>query len=271
MKWFFFLASCLMAEEQFLLIDGTSNQILLEKGELIDQQITPCSTFKIALSLIGFDASVLIDGEKPVWFFQEGYEDFSPSWKKAQTPTSWLKTSCVWYSRVLAQQLGEKKLQLYLEAISYGNQDLSGGFDSAWLSSSLKISIREQVSFLQRMLKGDLPISSEAVKQTRALLFLEEFGNNAKLFGKTGWSGFLPVEGINQVAWFVGWVEQGDQFFPFAYQLYQEKIDLEKRISRVKELIEGFYFLSSIGIKKIGEGDKPDSVVGHHSSNAASI
>lgn len=36
------------------------DEILYEKGDL-DQQISPCSTFKIVLSLMGFDFGILQD------------------------------------------------------------------------------------------------------------------------------------------------------------------------------------------------------------------
>ena len=136
--------SCLVGEENFILVDGTSHEKVVEIGPHLDERVTPCSTFKIALSLMGFDSGILVDENMPVWVFQEGYDDFLESWKKPQTPRSWLKNSCVWYSRILAAKLGIKIFQAYLAALNYGNQDASGGLTGAWLSSSLKISPREQ-------------------------------------------------------------------------------------------------------------------------------
>jgi beta-lactamase class D len=37
--------------------------------------------------------------------------------------------------------------------ISYGNQDISGGIDQFWLSSSLKISPKEQADFMEALYK----------------------------------------------------------------------------------------------------------------------
>lgn len=59
-----------------------------------------------------------------------------------------------------------------------------------------------------------------------------------KLFGKTGWS--LPIrkfDGKNEIGWFIGWIENGDDFFPFAYNIREDKIKLSQRIPRVKQLL----------------------------------
>ncbi len=73
---------CVVAKENFILIDGKSNEKVLEIGSLLDQRITPFSTFKIALSLMGFDSGILGDESMPIWLFQEGYDDLLESWKK---------------------------------------------------------------------------------------------------------------------------------------------------------------------------------------------
>jgi beta-lactamase class D len=59
------------------------------------------------------------------------------------------------------------------------------------------------------------------------------------LFGKTGWTGSMTGEdGKNsEIGWFVGWVEKDDKFFPFAYNIYEDKINLAQRIPRVKKLL----------------------------------
>ena len=226
------------AEENFLLINGKSNKNALEIGPHVDERMTPCSTFKIALSLMGFDSGILLDENHPVWLFQEGYDDFQESRKTPQTPQSWIKTSCVWYSRVLATRLGTQNVLFYLAAFYYGNQDVSGGLTDAWLTSSLKISPREQVAFIQKMLQKEHPVSSNAIHMTKQLLFLEELPNGWKLFGKTGWSGSISKpDGKNELGWFIGWIEKGEEFFPFAYNIRENKINLPQRILRVKQLL----------------------------------
>lgn len=225
-------------EENFLLIDGKSGHNLIEMGPHIDERVTPCSTFKIFLSLIGFDSGILKTENDPVWPFQEGYDDFLDAWKNSQTPKSWLKTSCVWFSKELTTSLGDEALKSYLKALDYGNQDISGGLTNAWLSSSLKISTREQASFIQKMLQKEHPISSYAVFMTKQLLFQEVLPQGWKLFGKTGWSGSMnKLDGNDEIGWVVGWIEKEHILLPFAYQIREDKINLSQRIPRVKQLL----------------------------------
>ena len=100
----------------------------------------------------------------PLWPFKKGYPDFLEVWKQDQTPKSWMKNSCVWYSQVLTRKLGMQKFQSYVTKLNYGNMDLSGdkgknnGLTNAWLSSSLEISSIEQISFLEKLLNNTLRI-----------------------------------------------------------------------------------------------------------------
>ena len=160
-----FYARAVQAEENFLLIDGITSETVLELGPHVEERISPCSTFKIALSLMGYDAGILIDETNPTWDFQDGYDDWLVSWRAPLTPKSWMHYSCVWYSKVLSLRLGPEKIQSYLTSMEYGNKDMSGGLpepgpaDPAWIDFSLTISPRQQVDFIQRMILAKLPIS----------------------------------------------------------------------------------------------------------------
>lgn len=225
------------SEENFILIDGKTNVSVSEFGPSVHIMRTPCSTFKIVLSLIGFDSGVLEDECSPTWEFQPGYDDFLETWKNPQRPQTWIKTSCIWYSQVLVLQLGLDKVHHYLASLSYGNQDLSGGLTQAWVNSSLKVSPKGQVEFIQSMLLGHLPISSRSVQMTKKLLFVDTLCDGWKLFGKTGWSGSSCQEDGFQIGWFVGWIENEHAFFPFAYQIRDRDIALSQRVPRVKQLL----------------------------------
>lgn len=243
---FLFIFTCLAplsSEETFLLINGTSNEKILELGTRINERMAPFSTFKIVLSLMGYEEGILKDENNPLWNYQEGYDDFKNEWKHPQTPKTWIKTSCFWYSKVLASLIGLDKFQHYLVAFNYGNQDASGGLTKAWVNSSLMISPKEQVNFIQNMVLKRLPISDISIQMTKKILFIEELPKGWKLFGKTGWSGsqFKP-DGKNEIGWFVGWIEKNEDFFPFAYVIIDSKIKTHERIPRVKHLIESNLF-----------------------------
>ena len=129
------------------------DQVIIKEGDCKSRH-SPCATFKIAISLIGFNEGLLVDENHPELPFKTGYVDFIEKWKEAQSPSSWMKYGCVWYSQLLTQQLGMEKFSDYAAALGYGNQDLSGdvgrnnGLTNSWLSSSLEISPEEQIHFL---------------------------------------------------------------------------------------------------------------------------
>ncbi len=132
--------SCFIAKEGSVFIKSEGD---------CNKRYVPCSSFKIALALMGYDVGILKDEVHPQWPFKPEYEAFLESWKDSQNPTTWMKNSCVWYSQVLSPKLGMKKFHDYVKKFNYGNQDVAGdkgqnnGLTHAWLSSSLEISPEE--------------------------------------------------------------------------------------------------------------------------------
>jgi beta-lactamase class D len=72
-----FASRCFVVKEK--------EQTIHQEGEL-DKRYAPCSTFKIPLSLMGFDSGILVDEMHPVWPFKEGYVDWRDAWQQDQTP-----------------------------------------------------------------------------------------------------------------------------------------------------------------------------------------
>ena len=77
-----FFCRLLVAGESFILINGNTSEVIQEFGPNIYKRVTPASTFKIALSLIGFDTGILENEISPVWDFQEGYDNFLETWNQ---------------------------------------------------------------------------------------------------------------------------------------------------------------------------------------------
>lgn len=186
----------------------------------------PCSSFQMALALMGYDAGILQDETQPRWSFKKGdhgviedsdYVEPDTLKRRDQTPTLWMESSSVWYSSALTKRMGMKKFQEYMRKFAYGNGDISGdkgkknGLTHAWMSSSLSISPGEQMAFLEKLLTDALPCSAQAHKMTRAILFVEDLPQGWKLYGKTGSGYLLDKKGAKtktQHGWFVGWIER---------------------------------------------------------------
>ena len=217
-----FLLLTVSCQAAFVAIDN--GEILYSEGD-IHERYSPCSTFKIALSVMGFDSGILEDEHQPTWDYFEEYATLLPdileSWKQPHDPQLWIQNSCVRYSQILTQILGYEQFDRYVKLFEYGNCDLQNDLLYAWLMKSLKISPMEQVVFIEKLLNQLLPVSGLAQKMSTRLLYREELENGWTLYGKTG-SG--SVDSFSN-GWFVGWIQKGDRKILFAQHLFEEKVE----------------------------------------------
>lgn len=216
------------AETVFIAQEG---DIILASEGAVTSQYSPCSTFKIALALMGFDSGILKDETDPSWPYQEGYVDYLESWKQPHDPTSWIKNSCIWFSQVITSKLGAEKFRDYVQQLSYGNQEAENHLN-CWLSSTLKISPREQIDFLKKLTEDKLPFSKHTQELTRKILYVGEC-EGWKLFGKTGSGRQEENKELGQ-GWFIGWLEKGDRRIVFTYYKADETPEREAAGLRAK-------------------------------------
>ncbi len=209
--------SCFIAKE--------NARVIKQEGEC-QKRYPPCSTFKIAISLMGYEKKLLTDTKHPHWPFKIGYADKLPQWRQAHNPSKWIKNSCVWYSQLITKKIGMAKFKEYVDKFNYGNRDVSGdhgknnGLTQAWLSSSLAISAMEQVEFLQKFLKSSLPVSRNSYNMTREILFVEELPDGWQLYGKSGNCAQVSTNRRKklhlQQRWFIGWLQKNKRVIVFA-------------------------------------------------------
>lgn len=223
-----FSLSNLNAAECFLMKD-LSNGKFIEKsgGEICETRFSPCSTFKIPLSLMGFDSGVLKNEKEPEMEYKDDYGAFIKGMHDStHNPEKWMKNSTLWYSReAVTKKIGMEKFAEYVKKFNYGNMDLSGdegknnGLTHSWISSSLKISPMEQMDFIANILAKEFPISDHAYNMTRKITYIQEiYGLN--LHGKTGSCLQRNEDGSENpnrfAGWFVGWLENENKKIVFA-------------------------------------------------------
>ncbi len=223
----------------FVLYDVKRGTYVRHNEARCRERFSPFSTFKIPNSLIGLDTGVIPDAEFVIKWDEKKYPAFDrdtlpfSAWWQDQTLRTALKRSVVWYYRELALKVGEKRMKEYVDRLDYGNEDTSGPLNGFWLGSSLKISADEQVEFLKRLYKEELPVSKRSMKIVKEIATLEETPDY-KLSGKTG--GGSLAEG-RFLGWFVGYLEtKGDTYFfateiegPTYLSIRDDRINATKR------------------------------------------
>ena len=225
------VASCLIAapgakaaEICTLIADGESGAVILERGDC-RTRVTPASTFKVPLAVMGFDAGFLTAPDAPVLDFQEGYPDWIAEWLRPTDPAAWMRHSVGWYSQQVTKALGAERLSAYAGAWGYGNADFSGdpglgnGLERAWIASSLEVSPAEQVQFLHGLVNRTLPASAAAMEMTVAIVEGHRAGEWS-VKGKTG-SAYprradRSFDRARAWGWYVGWATKGERSVVFA-------------------------------------------------------
>ncbi len=195
----------------FVLLDASRDHWLRYHSELCHKSVSPCSTFKILNSLIALETGVATGPEFSLpW---NGTKYPIEDWNRDQTLRTAFSVSCVWFYQELARRIGTSRMKEFVTRIPYGNCDTSGGIDSFWLGSSLKISPDEQVEFLRRLHERKLPFSGRSVDFVLDIMVLSQQGGSIYR-GKTGTAGDR-TKGVATLGWWVSSVStpKGSYYF----------------------------------------------------------
>lgn len=193
----------------FVLLDPVRNLLHVSDPIRAEAGYLPASTFKIPNTLIGLETGVIPDERFALRW--DGQSRSIDAWNRDHDLASALRFSVVWFYQEVARRIGGARMQRWVAALGYGNRDIGGGLDSFWLDGALRISPREQVSFLHRLARGDLPVQPEHAALVLRLIELERQGD-AVLRGKTG----MGWQDDQSVGWLVGLVEKGGTTYPYA-------------------------------------------------------
>lgn len=195
-----------------IILDLNTSKRTVINAKRADERLSPCSTFKILNSIISLDAKAVKDeNESMKW---DGAVREYPAWNRDHSMRSAISVSTVWFYQELARRVGAKRMQEGVRAARYGDADTSKTLTDFWLGGgSLKISANEQVEFLSKLVKNELPFSARAVAVTKEIMILEK-KEGYVLGGKTGSCG--------GVGWFVGFVEGNASVKVFAFNIKGE-------------------------------------------------
>ncbi len=184
----------------------------------------PASTYKIPNSLIALETGVIKnDVAVLTWDGIERGFNGSPfaQWNQDLNLRLAFKYSAVWFYQVLARRIGHQRMEEFVSKIEYGNQNIGGkeDIDKFWLEGELRITPKEQITFLRRLYQNDLPFSPRTIDLVKDIAIIEQTPDYV-LRAKTGLT--------SEIGWYVGYLEQNENVYFFATNL---EIDSENAIA----------------------------------------
>jgi len=192
----------------FVFYDVQKETWTIYNETLASLRVSPDSTYKIYSALCALENGSISPASNSMEWNGHAYP--IGQWNKNQTLSSALRYSVNWYFQELDQDVGMDSLSGFYAKIDYGNQDLSGGINSFWLESSLKVSAIEQVELLQKLYANEYQFAPENIEAVKNALKLSSSGAET-LYGKTCTGN---RDGKNRNGWFIGYVEsQGSPYF----------------------------------------------------------
>ncbi len=193
----------------FSLYDLKNDKYIICNGKQFKEGFTPASTFKICNSLIGLEKGVIPDENFVIKW--DGVKRERAAWNADQDLKTAYKNSTVPYYQELARRVGGERMKMWLDKANYGNRDTSGGIDRFWLDGGMRITPEQQLDFLRRLHKNQLPFSKRSIDIVKKMM-VEEETPEFTLRTKTGWG---QQEG-KDIGWYVGYVERNDNAYFFA-------------------------------------------------------
>ena len=141
--------------------------------------LSPASTFKIPHTLIALNEGIISSDSIILW--DKTDKGMTP-WNKDQTLESAFKFSCVWCYKEFTSKIAASKYKEYLEKLNYGNKAIGQDVSDFWLDGSLKITAFEQVHFLKKLYKNDLPFEIENINTLKNIMIEEKNEINKEWF-----------------------------------------------------------------------------------------
>ena len=208
----------------FVWMDVKTGQLQSNDAKRCEKRLPPASTFKVPHALIALETGVVKDpAAVRKW---DGTKRSISDWNRDHSLESAIRYSAVWFFQGTAKEIGRERMKEWVHRFGYGNEDVSGELTGFWLGGPLRISPEEQVRFLAKLYRGELPVS-ERTRETvkRMLVYSPEtvtertkrmagpWSTGAVVSGKTG-STHTKEDG--DVSWLVGHVRSPKGEYVFA-------------------------------------------------------
>lgn len=213
--------------------DGGAPQVL-HGADRAAMPMPPASTFKVFLALVALETGTLRGADEVVPWDGKRYPK-QPEWEKDMALREAMQSSSENYFGTLADRIGHDRLAAWVARTGYGNGRIGEVPAKAWLDGVLTVTARQQLAFVDRLRRNDLPFSTKTITAVKAAMLDETIGNR-RVYGKTG-----TLKGN---AWWIGWVEGGKD--PAAS--FTLVVELKTAESRGKRIALGKQLLRDAGV-----------------------
>lgn len=191
-------------QEGAWLVKSDAGEVRIGHGAaLVDQPLVPASSFKVFVALVALQTGALRSAEEIVPWDGREYPNM-PHWQRDMALAEAMRTSSESYFGVLATRIGGDTLLQWLGKAEYGNQRIGDDPPRAWHDGVFAVSAQQQLAFIDRLRRADLPFAAEHQATVRDAM-LETTSAGMRIYGKTGTHWDRAKQ--SGVAWWIGWVE----------------------------------------------------------------
>lgn len=196
----------------FVLFDPVNNTYIGHNGERAKKRFIPASSYKIAHTLIGLSVGAVSNVDEILPY--GGKPAYLKIWEKNMSLRDAIKISNVPIYQALSRRIGIPAMEKGLAKLNYGNGKVGDKVDQFWLGGPLEISAMEQINFLDKLAKEELPFLKLHQQQVKEITLIEQI-DEYSLHAKSGHTSAPDPD----IGWWVGWVNRDGNIYPFALNI----------------------------------------------------
>lgn len=189
----------------FLLRAIDSDQLYVYNPRRCERGFLPASTFKMVNAMLALETGVATDENMVIpW---DSVERQFQAWNQDHSLKTAFQASCVPYYQEIARRIGVERMQAGVQRIGFGKMDIRAeNLSNFWLTGQSAITPYEQLDFLTRFAKKELPIKPSTHQKMSDLMIMASGENGWVMRGKTGWA----IVDDRNIGWLVGYIERPD-------------------------------------------------------------
>lgn len=194
----------------FMLYNNLTNQFTVYNLKGTQRRHIPGHSFDLMEYMVGLETGILTDTSMRI-LVPDSSRGISAD--SSLTVGEAFRRSPLAFEREIASRIGAKNFREWIDSVKYGNMLLKPVMDSFWFDGTLKISLDEQLGFIEQLYFGKLPFQARTQRLVKSMM-RQKADSLYSLSYKTGFDRIGPA----RQAWVLGWIEQQDH--PYFFAMY---------------------------------------------------